>query len=168
MSKTNHSSRSNPSLCSCRRKTSRPKGSRDRRLRNKGRARRSSDMITQLHRLGIASMLVGLLCSCAAPSGAGSSGASGTDAHPVVHSKLVYPGPDGKLRYAADENGNTIPDFSNCGYHGGGVRIPDVATKVTVEPEANSKDDTARIQRAIDEVAKLPRDEHGFRGAVLI
>jgi hypothetical protein len=110
-------------------------------------------------------VLLGLLCSCAAPSGGGPSAAR-LNAPP--RSKLVFPGPDGKLRYVADENGNTIPDFSNCGYHGGGVRIPDVATKVTVEPERDSKDDTARIQRAIDEVAKLPRDEHGFRGAVLL
>jgi hypothetical protein len=41
----------------------------------------------------------------------------------------VYPGPDGKLVYNADEQGNTIPDFSHAGYRGGGAPIPSVPTK---------------------------------------
>ena len=86
------------------------------------------------------------------------------------YSRLVVPGPDGKLRYTPDENGNTIPDFSNCGYGGGGVAIPDVAVKATLAAVANSKDDTKRIQDAIDEVSKLPPGAAGgkFRGAVLL
>lgn len=137
-------------------------------------------MITQLRALGIGCMLLGLLCSCASPSGAGSSGSARTSSESAgaseplkssasaPHSKLVCPGPEGKLRYTPDENGNTIPDFSNCGYHGGGVRIPDVAVKATVSPQPDSKDDTARIQNAINEVGKMPRDGNGFRGAVLL
>ena len=81
-------------------------------------------------------------------------------------SALVYPGPDGKLVYVPDEEGNCIPDFSNCGYMGGGVRIPDVAVKVTVEP--GDGDDGERIQAGINEAAELPLDDQGFRGAVLL
>ena len=84
------------------------------------------------------------------------------------HSKLVFPGKDGKLQYAPDEQGDTIPDFSNCGYMGGGVAIPDVPVKVTLNPEKGAKDDTQRIQAAIDEVAKQTADQNGIRGAVLL
>ncbi len=88
-------------------------------------------------------------------------------------SKLVFVGNDGRLQYAPAANGDQIPDFSNCGYMGGGVKLPDVAVKVTVEPvaktaDAKSADDTARIQQAIDQVTKLPLDKDGFRGAVLL
>lgn len=77
-------------------------------------------------------------------------------------------GPDGKLEYATDERGNRIPDFSNCGYRGGGVALPtDVPVRVKVSPQA-SGDDGARIQAAIDDVSKLPRDARGIRGAVLL
>src|SRR2546421_11754774 len=83
-------------------------------------------------------------------------------------SKLVFAGREGKLSYKPDENGNTIPDFSNCGYMGGGVELPDVAVKATIGPVADSKDDTDRIQKAIDQVCKSPADGKGMRGALLL
>ena len=46
---------------------------------------------------------------------------------PAGKSSLVHVGLDGKLVYAPDAQGNTIPDFSNCGYMGGGVAIPEAA-----------------------------------------
>lgn len=76
----------------------------------------------------------------------------------------VRRGDDGKLVYATDERGNRIPDFSRCGYAGADRDIPDVAAVVSVM--SADGDDTARIQAAIDEVAKRPLDENGFRGAV--
>lgn len=85
---------------------------------------------------------------------------------------LVSIGKDGKLVYTPHANVgetatvNVIPDFSHCGYKGGGARIPDVPVKATVEPGEGSA--RARIQAAIDEVSKLPLDKNGFRGAVLI
>jgi len=79
---------------------------------------------------------------------------------------LVYPGTDGKLVYVADSLGNTIPDFSNAGYKGGGVPIPYVANKVTVWPVLG--DNSANIQAAIDKVSALQLDDSGFRGAVLL
>lgn len=82
------------------------------------------------------------------------------------YSKLVYPGKDGKLVYAPDADGNTIPDFSNCGYMGGGVKIPDVAERAAVSPVEGDAGEL--IQAAIDKVSKLPPDSRGLRGAVLL
>lgn len=98
-----------------------------------------------------------------------SSGSSGKGIV-AARSKLVYLGTDGRLVYAPyNEQGDTIPDFSHCGYGGGGVPIPDVPVKVTLSPQAGSGDDLARIQAAVDEAGKLPVDSSsGFRGAVLL
>ena len=82
-------------------------------------------------------------------------------------SAWVHPGRDGKLVYRATERGDRIMDFSHAGYMGGGVALPDVPVKVTVKPSGGA-DDTAAIQAAIDEVSKLPADDNGFRGAVLL
>lgn len=82
--------------------------------------------------------------------------------------RVVRPGPDGKLVYAEQEDGDRIPDFSNCGYGGGGVELPIVAAKVTLQPDRGGTDDTQRIQDAIDQVSKMPVDADGFRGAVLL
>src|SRR5688572_24859448 len=76
-------------------------------------------------------------------------------------------GADGKLVYKTTPAGDRIMDFSHAGYRGGGVAIPDVAVKRTVKP-SGGEDDTAIIQAAIHEVSKLPPDEDGFRGAVLL
>lgn len=82
------------------------------------------------------------------------------------YSKIVYPNKSGRLIYVPDENGNTIPDFSNCGYMGGGMKLPSVP--VRVEIALGEGDARERIQTAIDKVSKLPVDKRGFRGAVLI
>ena len=87
-----------------------------------------------------------------------------TDLRPTV--SRVHPGTAGKLVYAPDEQGNTIPDFSHAGYGGGGTVIPDVPIKETVWPVAG--DNTSNLQAAIDRVSALPLDQSGFRGAVLL
>ncbi len=79
-------------------------------------------------------------------------------------SEIVSTGPDGRLQYATDAEGNRVPDFSRAGYRGGGVPLPDVPTVRTVEPVDG--DDTASIQAAIDAVEALPVDADGIRGAV--
>jgi len=81
---------------------------------------------------------------------------------------LVYKGADGKLAYTADAQGNRIPDFSRCGYMGGGVRIPDLPVVATLSPLEGNADDTARIQSAIDSLAGRKPDNGGFRGALLL
>ena len=82
------------------------------------------------------------------------------------HSRLVYPGKDGRLVYTPDERGNRIPDFSRCGYMAGGVALPDVPVRLQVSPGAG--DATERLQTAIDRVSALPLDARGFRGALLL
>jgi hypothetical protein len=57
-------------------------------------------------------------------------------------------------------------DFSSAGYMGGGVALPAVPAKRTVQPSRKG-DDTALIQAAINEVAAMPL-EGNFRGAVLL
>jgi hypothetical protein len=56
-------------------------------------------------------------------------------------------------------------DFSYAGYMGGGVSLPRLPSVQTVVP--SGVDDTAAIQRAIDQVSSLPLKD-GFRGAVLL
>ncbi len=81
-------------------------------------------------------------------------------------STAVFFGPDRRLVYSVDDEGNRIPDFSNAGYAGGGVPIPFVPDVVTIGPVPG--DNTANVQAAIDEVGALPRGANGFRGAVLM
>ncbi len=84
--------------------------------------------------------------------------------------KLVSVGADGRLSYAPySAQGDTLPDFSHCGYGGGGVALPRAEVRETLAPsaEANS-DDTARIQAALDKVGRLPLGPDGLRGAVLL
>jgi len=81
-------------------------------------------------------------------------------------SKMAFLNEEGKLTYTTDIRGNQIIDFSNSGYKGGGVQIPNVQARVEVEP--GEGDDTERIQDAIDLVSALPIQEDGFRGAVLL
>ncbi len=81
-------------------------------------------------------------------------------------SQHVYLGVDGRLVYIPYPNGDTIPDFSNAGYGGGGVTLPDVSVVKTVTPIDG--DDGPNIQAAIDEVSALTPDSRGFRGAILL
>src|ERR1035438_5269903 len=90
------------------------------------------------------------------------AGAQVADIPPTV--SKIYPGPDGKLVYVPDEQGNTISDFSYAGYGAGGTPIPTVPVKETVWPVAG--DNQANLQAAIDKVSALPLDKNGFRGAV--
>ena len=84
-------------------------------------------------------------------------------------SDLVFLGDNGRLVYApANARGDTIPDFSNVGYKGGGVAVPDVPVRATVAPDGDGKDDLARLQAALDQVAALPLDRQRIRGAVLV
>ncbi|HYV34387.1 MAG TPA: hypothetical protein VE988_01705 [Gemmataceae bacterium] len=80
-------------------------------------------------------------------------------------SAWVSPGSNGKLIYKTTPAGDKIMDFSHAGYMGGGVALPNVPVKQTVQP--SGKDDTARIQAAIDAVSALPVKD-GFRGTVLL
>ncbi len=88
-------------------------------------------------------------------------------------STLVYEDANGDLIYGNYPNQgqansvNTVPDFSSAGYKGGGIPIPFVPAVVTINAPTGG-DDTTLIQNAINQVAALPIDGNGFRGAVLI
>ena len=85
---------------------------------------------------------------------------------PEDQSKMAFLNKEGKLEYSSDFRGNQIMDYSNSGYMGGGVSIPDVQEQVLVEPVEG--DDTENIQQAIDFVSNLPLQPNGFRGAVVL
>ena len=55
-------------------------------------------------------------------------------------------------------------DFSQAGYHGGGVALPILPATLVVEPAPG--DDGERIMAAIDLVSRLERDAQGHRGVV--
>src|SRR3954465_2701109 len=84
-------------------------------------------------------------------------------------SELVSLGADGRLHYSPySSRGDTIPDFSNCGYAGGDQALPDAPVRETLSPNTDGADDSARIQAALDRVGALARDASGLRGAVLL
>ncbi len=71
--------------------------------------------------------------------------------------------------YVPDYLGNTVMDYSNVGYQGGGIEIPNVPVKVILEPSDDStSDDTERIQNAINMIGRNVPDSNGFRGALLL
>ena len=80
-------------------------------------------------------------------------------------SSLVTIGTNGRLVYTADVKGNVVPDFSAVGYMNSEVPIPTVGIVLTVNPIAG--DNLANIQNAINQVAAMPLDANGFRGAIL-
>jgi hypothetical protein len=81
-------------------------------------------------------------------------------------SSWVYYDSNHQLQYKTDSQGNRIMDFSYAGYEGGGVPLPKLPVKVTLNPSGG--DDTANIQNAINQVQQMPQDFLGFRGAVLL
>lgn len=80
-------------------------------------------------------------------------------------STLVSLDVNGNLVYNPDAKGNIIPDFSYVGFKNSDEDIPVVPVVLTVN--AVNGDNTANIQNAIDQVAALPLDANGFRGAIL-
>lgn len=74
----------------------------------------------------------------------------------------------GVLKFPADPMGYRIPDFSYAGYMASNSPLP-VSGKhyhVAVRLNSPSGDETARIQKAIDQVSALPANDFGYRGAV--
>jgi hypothetical protein len=96
----------------------------------------------------------------------------GYDANGCPASALAHTAPDGRLIYGPYANQgdtrelNLLPDWSSCGYMGGGVAIPDIPVRITISPVPG--DDRANIQAAIDYVSTIRCDVNGFRGAVLL
>jgi len=70
------------------------------------------------------------------------------------------------LTYLPDAMGNRIPDYSYAGYQRGEQPIPQIPVVATLSPVAG--DNTANIQNAINQVAAMPVQPNGFRGAILL
>ncbi|WP_187262778.1 hypothetical protein [Pontibacter beigongshangensis] len=87
-------------------------------------------------------------------------------------SRLVKLTAEGRLTYGLyanegeEEKINRLPDFSYAGYMGGGVRLPDIAVKITLSPLRG--DNRSHLQDAIDKVSSMPADRNGFRGKILL
>ena len=73
---------------------------------------------------------------------------------------------EGKLVYGADDLGNKIPDYSFAGYRLSEVPIPNVKPAFIISPVEG--DATVLIQEALDQVATMPLDKNGLRGAVVL
>ena len=71
----------------------------------------------------------------------------------------------GQLVYRRLPRGDRIVDFSYAGYMGGGIPLPRARVVRTLAPSGG--DDTAAMQRAIDEVSVMPI-KNGIRGAVVL
>ena len=82
-------------------------------------------------------------------------------------SSWVHFGANGRLVYRKTSRGDRIPDFSSCGYRGGGVALPEAPAQITLTP-GHLGDDTPLIQAAIDRVGRLPVRANGIRGAVML
>lgn len=86
---------------------------------------------------------------------------------PVWESKFISINKNGSLKYAADEKGNTIPDFSRVGFYAGDKAIPTIDIVKTISPaEIGSSENI--IQSAIAEVAAKPIGKDGYRGTILL
>ncbi|WP_345954567.1 DUF4955 domain-containing protein [Mucilaginibacter sp. PAMB04168] len=85
----------------------------------------------------------------------------------LVDADLVRLQKDGSLQYKADAKGNTLPDFSNVGYHSGEKEWPNVQVVKTISPAAEGSSEQI-IQDAINEVSARAPDANGYRGAVLL
>jgi hypothetical protein len=83
------------------------------------------------------------------------------------NSSIIYKGEDGALVYHSDEAFNRIPDFSHAGYRGGGVPLPHLPVRITLNPSPTGED-SQQIQQALDAVGAIEPDENGHRGAVLL
>ena len=85
---------------------------------------KQSGLNTNNHRLRL---VLSVLLFAFAASGIAAAGAP-----------MVAIGPDGTLIYAKDARGNRIPDFSRCGYMGGGVTLPTPAVVLFYSLGTNS------------------------------
>ncbi|CAM3198934.1 peptidoglycan-binding protein [Stackebrandtia soli] len=122
-------------------------------------------MAGSLSRRGLLKIGGGVAVAGIAAAVAGNALAEDVTPAATWKSKLVYPGADGRLIYAADSKGKKIADFSWAGYRNGEAPLPDVPVVKTIGPV--SGDNTAHIQQALDEVGELPKDGN-FRGALLL
>mgnify|MGYP001574908723 CR=1 FL=1 len=64
----------------------------------------------------------------------------------------LFPRTEQGYEYATASDGYRLPDFSYAGYHGGDKEIPAIETAESIS--SSGSDDTAAIQKAVDEMKK--------------
>ena len=119
--------------------------------------------INLLLTLMIKTFLIIILFTCTYTASLSQSGAKKAN---TGKSEWVYLNKSGKLVYKTTPAGDKIMDFSHAGFMGGGIALPIVPVKITIQP-SGGEDDTKTIQSAIDAVAAMPL-QNGYRGAVLL
>lgn len=82
----------------------------------------------------------------------------------VLYSRIE---PNFDFSLLEDDFGNTLPDFSNIGYKGGEVEIPEAPVVKVLSAPMQGVDATSMIQNAIDEVSRMPLTDN-IRGAILL
>lgn len=78
-----------------------------------------------------------------------------------ANNQLVYTPYANRGQANAD---NILPDFSHCGYGGGGVALPNLTATTVLYPVPG--DNLPQIQAAIDALSAEAPDENGFRGVI--
>jgi hypothetical protein len=90
----------------------------------------------------------------------------------VEYPSIVHPSEQtGKLVYPPyNESGDHLFDFSYAGYNEGWTPLPNPTSQatVTLNPGDGNADDADRIQEAINQISKMPLNELGFRGSLLL
>ncbi len=71
---------------------------------------------------------------------------------------------EGRLQFNTDISGNRMPDYAYCGYRASEEPLPQVSTRLRIEP--SGRDDTLRLEEAIASLAAMPLDKAGWRGAL--
>ncbi|KAK3814111.1 MAG: hypothetical protein J3Q66DRAFT_389475 [Benniella sp.] len=80
----------------------------------------------------------------------------------IPNEALPYTPPP--MDFPPDRWGNRVPDFSQVGYRGGHVPLPQVPVTITLQPSADPPiNDRARIQNAIDWAGRQPLQEFKLR-----
>ena len=88
---------------------------------------------------------------------------------PETPPAIDYDASTNRLIYTPSDNGDQLPDYSYSGYHKSNIALPtsdSIKDLVTLSPSGGN--DTAQIVDALEQIAAMPVDGRGIRGALLL